>query len=178
VLDGKVVEVGRDLGLAQFHEVPLGVKQDVLPCPVEVGLRGAHAAVLAVYVVPHFAQQLGSANNLVRVRGDVGIAAGRSNRLHALCPSLDILCDFRMLACCACVDNSRIYGSAMSGNRRLTPACPVPFAQRPGARRGVCSGADGWSLACPDWRERVALYAKLVRLDRPIGVFRVRWPAL
>jgi 4-hydroxybenzoate polyprenyltransferase len=30
----------------------------------------------------------------------------------------------------------------------------------------------------PDWRERLALYAKLVRLDRPIGIFLLMWPAL
>lgn len=30
----------------------------------------------------------------------------------------------------------------------------------------------------PDWRERLALYAKLVRLDRPIGIFLLLWPAL
>ncbi len=30
----------------------------------------------------------------------------------------------------------------------------------------------------PDWRERLALFAKLVRLDRPIGIFLLMWPAL
>jgi 4-hydroxybenzoate polyprenyltransferase len=30
----------------------------------------------------------------------------------------------------------------------------------------------------PDWRERLARYAKLVRLDRPIGIFLLLWPAL
>jgi 4-hydroxybenzoate polyprenyltransferase len=30
----------------------------------------------------------------------------------------------------------------------------------------------------PDWRERVLLYARLVRLDRPIGIFLLMWPAL
>jgi len=30
----------------------------------------------------------------------------------------------------------------------------------------------------PAWRERLALYAKLVRLDRPIGIFLLMWPAL
>jgi len=30
----------------------------------------------------------------------------------------------------------------------------------------------------PDWRERLALYARLVRLDRPIGIFLLMWPAL
>jgi 4-hydroxybenzoate polyprenyltransferase len=30
----------------------------------------------------------------------------------------------------------------------------------------------------PDWRDRLALYAKLVRLDRPIGIFLLMWPAL
>lgn len=29
-----------------------------------------------------------------------------------------------------------------------------------------------------EWRERLALYAKLVRLDRPIGIFLLMWPAL
>jgi len=29
-----------------------------------------------------------------------------------------------------------------------------------------------------DWRERLALYTKLVRLDRPIGIFLLMWPAL
>jgi len=29
-----------------------------------------------------------------------------------------------------------------------------------------------------DWRERLGLYAKLVRLDRPIGIFLLMWPAL
>jgi len=28
------------------------------------------------------------------------------------------------------------------------------------------------------WRERLALYARLVRLDRPIGIFLLMWPAL
>jgi 4-hydroxybenzoate polyprenyltransferase len=30
----------------------------------------------------------------------------------------------------------------------------------------------------PHWRERVLLYARLVRLDRPIGIFLLMWPAL
>lgn len=30
----------------------------------------------------------------------------------------------------------------------------------------------------PDWRERLALYVRLVRLDRPIGIFLLMWPAL
>jgi len=30
----------------------------------------------------------------------------------------------------------------------------------------------------PDWRERLVLYARLVRLDRPIGIFLLLWPAL
>ncbi len=30
----------------------------------------------------------------------------------------------------------------------------------------------------PGWRERLVLYAKLVRLDRPIGIFLLMWPAL
>jgi len=30
----------------------------------------------------------------------------------------------------------------------------------------------------PDWRERLVLYARLVRLDRPIGIFLLMWPAL
>jgi len=30
----------------------------------------------------------------------------------------------------------------------------------------------------PDWRERLGLYVKLVRLDRPIGIFLLMWPAL
>lgn len=30
----------------------------------------------------------------------------------------------------------------------------------------------------PTWRERLALYARLVRLDRPIGIFLLMWPAL
>jgi len=30
----------------------------------------------------------------------------------------------------------------------------------------------------PYWRERFALYARLVRLDRPIGIFLLMWPAL
>lgn len=30
----------------------------------------------------------------------------------------------------------------------------------------------------PDWRGRLVLYAKLVRLDRPIGIFLLMWPAL
>jgi len=30
----------------------------------------------------------------------------------------------------------------------------------------------------PDWRERVLLYARLVRFDRPIGIFLLMWPAL
>ena len=29
-----------------------------------------------------------------------------------------------------------------------------------------------------NWRERLVLYAKLVRLDRPIGIFLLMWPAL
>jgi len=34
------------------------------------------------------------------------------------------------------------------------------------------------STPAPHWRERLALYAKLVRLDRPIGIFLLMWPAL
>ncbi len=30
----------------------------------------------------------------------------------------------------------------------------------------------------PSWFERLALYARLVRLDRPIGIFLLMWPAL
>lgn len=30
----------------------------------------------------------------------------------------------------------------------------------------------------PSWRERLGLYARLVRLDRPIGIFLLMWPAL
>jgi len=30
----------------------------------------------------------------------------------------------------------------------------------------------------PEWRRRLALYARLVRLDRPIGIFLLMWPAL
>jgi len=30
----------------------------------------------------------------------------------------------------------------------------------------------------PDWRERFGLYVRLVRLDRPIGIFLLMWPAL
>jgi len=30
----------------------------------------------------------------------------------------------------------------------------------------------------PDWRGRLALYARLIRLDRPIGIFLLMWPAL
>lgn len=30
----------------------------------------------------------------------------------------------------------------------------------------------------PVWRERLVLYARLVRLDRPIGIFLLMWPAL
>lgn len=30
----------------------------------------------------------------------------------------------------------------------------------------------------PDWRNKLALYANLVRLDRPIGIFLLMWPAL
>jgi 4-hydroxybenzoate polyprenyltransferase len=30
----------------------------------------------------------------------------------------------------------------------------------------------------PEWRERLAVYARLVRLDRPIGIFLLMWPAL
>jgi len=30
----------------------------------------------------------------------------------------------------------------------------------------------------PDWRGRLILYARLVRLDRPIGIFLLMWPAL
>jgi 4-hydroxybenzoate polyprenyltransferase len=30
----------------------------------------------------------------------------------------------------------------------------------------------------PDWRARLSVYAKLVRLDRPIGIFLLMWPAL
>jgi len=30
----------------------------------------------------------------------------------------------------------------------------------------------------PEWRERLVLYAKLVRLDRPIGIFLLMWPTL
>ncbi len=30
----------------------------------------------------------------------------------------------------------------------------------------------------PEWRERLLLYARLVRLDRPIGIFLLLWPAL
>jgi 4-hydroxybenzoate polyprenyltransferase len=33
-------------------------------------------------------------------------------------------------------------------------------------------------IRSPDWRARLALYAKLVRLDRPIGIFLLMWPAL
>lgn len=34
------------------------------------------------------------------------------------------------------------------------------------------------STPAPHWRERLALYAKLVRLNRPIGIFLLMWPAL
>jgi 4-hydroxybenzoate polyprenyltransferase len=30
----------------------------------------------------------------------------------------------------------------------------------------------------PSWRERLGLYTRLVRLDRPIGIFLLMWPAL
>jgi 4-hydroxybenzoate polyprenyltransferase len=30
----------------------------------------------------------------------------------------------------------------------------------------------------PTWRERLGIYARLVRLDRPIGIFLLMWPAL
>jgi 4-hydroxybenzoate polyprenyltransferase len=30
----------------------------------------------------------------------------------------------------------------------------------------------------PTWRERLGLYVRLVRLDRPIGIFLLMWPAL
>lgn len=30
----------------------------------------------------------------------------------------------------------------------------------------------------PDWRERLVLYVRLVRLNRPIGIFLLLWPAL
>lgn len=33
-------------------------------------------------------------------------------------------------------------------------------------------------LGVPGWRERLALYAKLVRLDRLIGIFLLMWPTL
>jgi 4-hydroxybenzoate polyprenyltransferase len=32
--------------------------------------------------------------------------------------------------------------------------------------------------SAPDWRQRLALYAKLVRIDRPVGIFLLMWPAL
>jgi 4-hydroxybenzoate polyprenyltransferase len=34
------------------------------------------------------------------------------------------------------------------------------------------------SPRAPTWRERLVLYARLVRLDRPIGIFLLMWPAL
>jgi hypothetical protein len=106
-LDREVVEEGDNLRPTHLVGVALAVKEDVAFGPVEVGLLGADAVVLAADEVAHFPEQLGAANDFVRIHGDVSIAAGSFGGVHAQCPSLAILNVFRMLACCCRIHNNR-----------------------------------------------------------------------
>lgn len=68
---GEVIEEGDDLRLTHVLWVALVVKQDEALGPAEVGLRGAEAVVLATNEVAHLPEQLGSTDDLVRIRGEV-----------------------------------------------------------------------------------------------------------
>jgi hypothetical protein len=84
-LDREVVEEGDNLRPTHLVGVALAVKEDVAFGPVEVGLLGADAVVLAADEVAHFPEQLGAANDFVRIHGDVSIAAGSFGGVHAQC---------------------------------------------------------------------------------------------
>lgn len=74
-LDGEVVEIGDDFGLAHLFGVALAVEEDEPLGPVEVGLLGADAIVAAAEDVAHLAEQPGAAHDAVGVYGDVSIGA-------------------------------------------------------------------------------------------------------
>ncbi len=135
-LDGEVIEEGDDLRLAHFFGVPLAVKEDVPIGPAEVGLFGADAVVLAADEVAHVPKQLGFANDLIRIHGDMSIAVGRSCGSHALRPSLDFLNGFRILACCCRIDSRRLRTPWPHYPERLRYPC---FALRPWALWMTCS---------------------------------------
>jgi len=60
----------------------------------------ADAVMLAADEIAHLAEQIGAADDSVRIHWDVTIALWSLRRVHACCPFLEFLNGIRMLAPC------------------------------------------------------------------------------
>jgi len=99
-VDGEVIVEGDDLRLAHLPGVALAVEEDVAFGPFEIGLLGSDTVMLAPDEIAHLAEQLGAADDSVRIHRDVAIAPWSLRRVHAECPFLEFLNGIRMLAPC------------------------------------------------------------------------------
>jgi hypothetical protein len=99
-VDGEVIVEGDDLRLAHLPGVALAVEEDVAFGPFEIGLLGSDTVMLAPDEIVHLAEQLGAADDSVRIHRDVAIAPWSLRRVHAECPFLEFLNGIRMLAPC------------------------------------------------------------------------------
>jgi hypothetical protein len=79
-----VSEEGADLGATHLVGMALAVEEDVALGPVEIGLLGANAVVLATQKVAHLAEEPGAPDDPVGIHGDVGMGGCQRGWAHGV----------------------------------------------------------------------------------------------